>query len=178
LAFLIIAGLLCGGMAEAQKQKKKKGKAAAEESSDTAAGSLPDDRAIDLAISEMLGAWQIGDLERLHKHYAEDVVVVSGAWEPPVRGWENYAKAYQRQRERTQGVVVERTNTYIKVAGNVGWGSYQWDFRAMVDGTQGTWRGHTTLILEKQKERWMIVHNHTSLVLTPPETPQKPAGSP
>jgi hypothetical protein len=39
----------------------------------------PDAQAIDQAIGEELGYWQIGDVESLHKYYADDVVLVSGA---------------------------------------------------------------------------------------------------
>ena len=37
-------------------------------------------------ISEMLGAWQVGDVDKLHKDYADDVTVVNGAYAPPDRG--------------------------------------------------------------------------------------------
>jgi ketosteroid isomerase-like protein len=184
LVLSLAAGLLCARSTDSQKQKKKKGKPAAEETVDKPLIPIPDDRAVDILISEMLGAWQIGDLAGLHKYIAGDVVVVSGAWEPPVAGWDNYAKAYQRQRDRTQNVVLDRTNTIIKVVGNVSWASYQWEFRGMVDGSPMTVRGQTTLILEKQKDRWMIVHNHTSLAqeaagtqrLTPATSQPKPPG--
>lgn len=168
VVLLLAASLFYAGPAEAQKEKKKKkGKAVAEESSDKPLIPIPDDRAIDIAISEMLGAWQIGDLERLHRYYADDVVVVSGAWESPVRGWDNYVKSYQTQRSRTQNVVLDRINTFIRVAGNTGWASYQWQFKGLVDGTSMPLKGHTTLVLEKQKDRWVIVHNHTSLAEEP-----------
>jgi uncharacterized protein (TIGR02246 family) len=163
LLLLLAAELFCSATAEAQK-KKKKNDTSVVEASEKSLTPLPDDRAIDLVISEMLGAWQIGDLERLHKFYADDVVVVSGAWEPPVTGWDNYAKAYQRQRERTQRVTMDRTNTLIRVLGNTSWASYQWQFSGVVDGTPMVARGQTTLVLEKQKDRWMIIHNHTSLI--------------
>src|SRR5437899_3977272 len=59
----------------------------------------------------MLGAWQIGDVEMLHKYYADDVTVVSGAWEPPLVGWANYLRAYQSQRERMTAGRLDRNNT-------------------------------------------------------------------
>src|SRR2546427_5486633 len=46
----------------------------------------------------------------------------------------------------------------IKVDGNVGWASYQWEFGATVDNSPMVVRGQTTLILEKRKDRWVIVH--------------------
>jgi ketosteroid isomerase-like protein len=186
LLFSVAGCLFFAGAAAGQKQKKKKKQDAKTESSDRIIPPLPDDRAIDLTISEMLGAWQIGDTERLHQHYDENVVVISGTWDPPVVGWNKYLQAYQTQRQRVQGVRLDRFNTLIKVDGNVGWASYQWKFTAIADNSPLTDLGQTTLILEKRKDQWVIVHNHTSLVqqmtgtqpAAAPATPapQKPPG--
>jgi ketosteroid isomerase-like protein len=147
---------------------------------------LPDEQRIDNAIGEMLGAWQLGDIEKLHSHYADDVDVVNGMWAPPVVGWPNYLSSYQSQRARAQQVRLDRSNTLIRVApsGNVAWASYQWEFTAVVDGVPSSAFGHTTLIFEKRNDNWLVVHNHTSLVqasqvaapATPPPaaTPPKP----
>ena len=82
----------------------------------------PDAQAIDQAIGEAMGYWQIGDVESLHKYYAEDVVLVSGAWEPPIIGWDNFLKAYQAQRAEVSGARMDRSNTLIKVNGRLGLG--------------------------------------------------------
>jgi uncharacterized protein (TIGR02246 family) len=195
LLLLLVLGGLAEGPARAerhpgasgapQKQQKKKDQSRDQKKSGNSTEALvrlPDDQAIELAISEMLGAWQVGNVEMLHKYYADDVTVVSGAWEPPLVGWANFVQAYQRQRERMQGGRMDRVNTYIKVTGNVAWAVYQWDFAAIVDGKPIGARGHTTLILEKRADRWLIVQNHTSIVSetqapqqAPPPAP-KPAG--
>ncbi|MBI3670498.1 MAG: nuclear transport factor 2 family protein [Acidobacteria bacterium] len=165
----------------AQKSQKKDRSREQKKSGDSADRPirLPDDQAIDLAISEMLAAWQIGNTEMLHKYYADDVMVVSGAWEPPLIGWANFLQAYQRQRERMHSGRMDRTNTYIKVNGNAAWAVYQWDFAAIVDGKPTGARGHTTLILERRADRWLIVSNHTSIVAES-QVPQQapPAGTP
>ncbi len=163
----------------AQKEKKKKKNAAAGESA-PAAVMLTDEQQIDLALSEMLGAWQLGDVERLHKYYVDDVSVVSGVWEPPVIGWTNYLAAYQKQHARVQQVRMDRQNTYVRVAGNIAWASYQWEFTGVVDGQQNAARGQATLVLEKRNGRWLIVHNHTSLVqaITQPVPAAAPAATP
>ncbi len=163
--------LACSSPAAAQKKKKN----------DTTPGdssSLPmsDEQQIDYNISEMLGAWQLGDTERLHKDYAEDVSVVNGIWAPPVFGWPSYLAVYQQQRARMQQVRMDRSNTYIKLSGNVAWACYQWDFSAVVDGQPVVARGQTTLIFEKRNNQWLIVLNHTSAVPTTPPTP--PANTP
>ena len=112
----------------------------------------------------MLAAWQIGDTELLHKAYADDVMVVSGLFEPPLVGWPNYLNAYKQQRMRMEQVRMERTNSFLTLRGNVAWVAYQWQFQAIADGKPASAQGHTTLILEKRGGRWVIVHNHTSLV--------------
>ncbi len=187
LLFLLFVAALVGSLSAAgQKEKKKKDHDQKNASAETQV-TLPDNQAIDVAISEMLASWQLGDLERLHKYYADDVVVVSGAWEPPLVGWANYSQAYQRQRERMQGGRLERSNTLISLKGNMGWATYQWEFGATVDGQATSARGQSTLVLEKRQDRWVIIVNHTSVLPelnapAPQASPQKstsppPAGS-
>jgi ketosteroid isomerase-like protein len=170
--------------ASAQKDKKKKQADQAEpQPQPDASKSLPDEQRIDLLISDMLGAWQIGDTDKLHKDIADDVVVVNGNWAPPVVGWPEYLRAYQMQRARANQVRLERSNTLVRVTGNVGWACYQWEFSGIVDGQSSGARGQTTLILAKRNDAWIIVHNHTSLVETalqpsPAATAPAPAAKP
>ncbi len=119
---------------------------------------------IDQEIGEALGYWQIGDTDSLHKYYSDDVVVVSGLWEPPIIGWANYLKVYQAQRAAVSGQRMERSNTLIKVNGNSAWATYQFVYTAQMDGKVVQFRGHTTLFLNKQTDRWVIVLNHSSVV--------------
>jgi len=168
--------------ASAQKDKKKKQADQAQPQPD-AAKALPDEQRIDLLISDMLGAWQIGDTDKLHKDIADDVVVVNGNWAPPVVGWPEYLRAYQMQRARANQVRLERSNTLVRVTGNVGWACYKWEFSGIVDGQSSGARGQTTLILAKRNDAWIIVHNHTSLVETalqpsPATTAPAPAAKP
>jgi ketosteroid isomerase-like protein len=181
-SFFLLLSLTLASTASAQKKKKK---------NDTTpnpppAVMLPDEQRIDNAIGEMLGAWQLGDIEKLHSHYADDVDVVNGMWGPPVVGWPNYLASYQSQRARAQQVRLDRSNTLIRIApsGNTAWASYQWEFTAVVDGVPSSAFGHSTLIFEKRNDNWLIVHNHTSLVQAtqaaapaaqpPAATPPKP----
>lgn len=129
-----------------------------------AAMHTPDAQAIDQAIGEALGYWQIGDAESMHKYYADDVVLVSGAWEPPIIGWDNFLKAYQAQRAQVSGARMDRSNTLIKVNGDFAWATYQFVYAAQMSGRVVQFRGHTTLILAKQANRWVITLNHSSVV--------------
>jgi ketosteroid isomerase-like protein len=160
---LAALALACASPAAAQKDKKKK---PASQPADSTNPLVPmsDENQIDYMISEVLGAWQVGDVEKLHKDYGDDVTVVNGAYAPPIIGWTNYLAVYQQQRARMQQVRMDRINTVIKVAGTFAWACYQWDFAATVDGQPSAAQGQTTLVLEKRNNHWTIVHNHTSMV--------------
>ena len=172
--FLILI-LTLAGTAAAQKKKKKDDTPPAPPASDIV--SVPDQAKIDNVIGQMLAAWQVGDVEKLHATIADDVSVVSGVWGPPVMGWTSYAASYQMQRARIQQVRMERSNTLIRIApsGSVAWACYQWEFTGVVDGAQSSSIGKTTLVLEKRNDTWLIVHNHTSLIQS--TTPVSPANA-
>ena len=177
LAICVAVSFSLASPAAAQKEKKKKKDANASDDAHLKLP-MPDEQQIDYAISELLGAWQLGDIERLHKAYADDAVFVSGVWAPPIFGWTNYLPLYQQQHARTQQVRLDRMNTFIKVSGTVAWACYQWEFSGSVDGQPMTTRGQTTLVFGKSSDRWLIVHNHTSVALPTPGNPAQPAVPP
>jgi ketosteroid isomerase-like protein len=175
-----LALLLLGAaplLAQKQKNQKDSDKKAAEVTGVASLMPLPDTQAIELEVSQMLAAWQIGDADILHTFYADDVLVVSGAWEQPLQGWQNYLNAYQSQRARTQSVRLERTNTFTKVQGDTAWCTYQWQFGGQVDGAQSNAFGQTTLVLQKRAGKWLIVLNHTSMAPTPARTTALPSST-
>jgi ketosteroid isomerase-like protein len=162
LALALMAATIPAG---AQKKDKNKPAPTTDSGADLKSSMLlPDSQAIDQAIGEAMGYWQIGDAESLHKYYSADVVLVSGAWEPPVIGWDNFLKAYQAQRAQVSGARMDRSNTLIKVNGNSAWATYQFTYVAQMEGKVVQFRGHTTLILAKQADRWVITLNHSSIV--------------
>jgi ketosteroid isomerase-like protein len=174
------AALLTAAALPSTAQKDKKNKKDAAKSSDgQPIIPMSDEQQIDYMISGMLGAWQLGDVERLHQYYADDVMIVSGTWAPPVMGWTTYARLYQQQRARVQQVRMDRLNTYVKVQGNFAWACYQWDFGGTVDGQPMSSQGQTTLVLEKRNNHWLIAHNHTSVAQAPmPVAPNNPNNNP
>src|SRR5512137_2388091 len=80
----IIAMLsFCAMPSHAQQKDKKKKKDATPLVDNNSANPivpLTDEQQIDYMISEVLGAWQIGDSDRMHKDYADDVSVVNGGF--------------------------------------------------------------------------------------------------
>ena len=179
-AFSLLLALALGVVpAAAQKQKKQKSPApGATDDSSSSPVLIPDSQKIDQEISEMLGYWQIGMADQMQKYYSPDVLVITGAWEPPISGWAAYAAAYQTMRARIQGGQLDRTNTLIKVDGSYAFATYQWEYFATIDGSQDDVRGHTTLIFEKQADTWLIVLDHTSVVSNTPQQAPAPAAAP
>lgn len=155
--------ILCvaGGAWAGQKKKKAKDADAA-----PLVPAVPgaEENQINQDIGEMLGAFQIGDLQEMHKYYADNATFVSDLDQPPIVGWQNYAVAYQRQRAAFQGIQVIRRNTLVFTHGDVAWASYQWQFLGNAGNTPYSVSGHTTLVFEKVNGNWLIVHNHTSQI--------------
>lgn len=180
-AVLLVFGLLVSASTTQAQNDKKKKKKNDTSSADTSGTIIPltDEQRIDYIISEVLGAWQIGDTERMHKNYMDDVSVVNGGWAPPIIGWGNYELLYKQQRASMQQVRLDRSNTYVKVNGATAWACYQWEFSAMMNGTPSAARGQTTYVLIKKDGRWLIAHDHTSIVQTvqQPATSAPPAGA-
>jgi ketosteroid isomerase-like protein len=156
--------LMCATPLAASQKKKKKKNTTTEENSNTPVIPMTDQQQIDYLISEMLGAWQIGDVERMHKEFDDQVSVVNGGWAPPIIGWAKYAALYQQERSKMEKVRYDRMNTYIWVNGDTAWACYQWQFSAVVNGEPEGARGQTTLVLEKKDNRWLIVHDHSNVV--------------
>ena len=166
--------------ADQKNQKKKKDQAS--NAADASASILTPaiSTQIDQVIGEMLGAFQLGDIEMMHKYYADNATFVSGSYAPPVVGWQNYVPIYQAGMTGFQGIQLIRRNTYIYNTEDVAWAMYQWEFLSTYNGKPFSAEGQTTLIFDKVGDKWLIVHNHTSQV-TPPAaaiqqsaTPQQP----
>ena len=164
LGLCVIVLLGAAGQASAQQKDKKNKKDAMPAAADnTHVVAMSDEQQIDYLVSSMLGAWQVGDVDKLHQAYADDVTIVAGPYIPPVVGWSNYLPLYQQQRARMQQVRMDRSNTLVKVNGTCGWATFQWDFSATVDGQPSVSQGHTTLVMEKRNGKWLITLNHTSV---------------
>ncbi len=99
----------------------------------------------------------------------------------PIVGWDNFLKDYQAQRAQVSGARMDRSNTLIKVTGNSAFATYQFIYAAQMDGKVVQFRGHTTLVLAKQEDRWVITLNHSSIVdssLPEPATSSMESGRP
>ena len=165
--------LLISSGAWAQKNKNKK-----PDTTPIQGIPLPVSDQIDHDIGEMLGAFQVGNVEAMHKYYSDNVTFVSGTYGPPILGWQNYVTGYQQSRTAFQGMQLIRRNTNIFVHGDVAWASYQWEFSSVFNGKPYGIRGQTTLVLNKVGDNWLIVHNHTSQLCEQSVGGQQPPATP
>jgi ketosteroid isomerase-like protein len=177
LGLVLCVALLLGVVVPTDAQQKDKKNKNTPAPNSTPAIPLTDEQQVDYLVSTMLGAWQVGDTEKLHQCYADDVTIVSATWNPPVISWNNYLPLYQQQRARMQQVRMDRSNTFIRVNGNSAWATYQWDFSGNVDGQGTASQGHTTLVMEKRNAKWVIVLNHTSVAEGRPANTSAPGST-
>lgn len=180
-ACLLAATLILALSSGAAAQKNKKQKSSDDSNDSTQAHALPetpksDADQINQDIGEMLGAFQVGNIDLMHKYYSDNVTFVRSTYDPPVIGWQNYVAQYSLQKAAFQGMQLIRRNTNVFVHGDVAWASYQWEFDSMWNGRPYMTRGQTTLVFNKVGGNWLIVHNHTSEIL--PEATQQTAAQP
>lgn len=173
--FVAILVLATSSFAGGQKNKKKSDTPPPDQSTPVVPQS--DNAVIDQNIGEMLGAFQLGETEVMHKYYSDDAAFVSGGYEPPIVGWKNYAAQYDRQRTAFQGVQLIRRDTLIVAHTDTAWATYEWEFDSTANGQSYSLRGHTSLIFNKINGNWLIVFNHTSSIYEPNEPPASQVSS-
>jgi ketosteroid isomerase-like protein len=160
-------------------QKKKKGQDQPTNTTPMPKMPMSVPEQIDTNIGEMLGAFQVGNVEEMHKYYADNATFVRGTYEPPLVGWQNYVPLYQQQRAAFGGFQIIRRSTSVFALGDTAWATYLWEFDAMYQGRPYSARGQTTLVFNKVGENWLIVLNHTSEICgaaaAQPQEPQPPA---
>lgn len=140
----------------------------------TALAGPSDEEKIEALIEAVVEAYRTGDYAAMGQYYAPDVTVVPGDYNPPVEGWDQVQARYQQAYNALGPVEMIRENTRIERRKNFAWAVYQWRFGAVRGKESVVAWGHTTLVLEKRRGRWLIVHNHTS-ALVPPRAPETPS---
>lgn len=161
LALLCLLSFVLTWASASPRQQKKEKKSKAQSGSSLQV-QLPVADQINHDIGEMLGAWQVGDVQAMQKYYADDATFVAGTFSMPIVGFENYVRQYLQERKGFSGIQLIRRNTNIFHYQNTAWACYQWEFQGLAGGRAVTARGQTTLVFVKKGNRWLIVHNHTS----------------
>lgn len=143
-----------------------------------AGAGLSEEQQIEAVLTAVIEAYRTGDYTTMGRYYAPEVTVVPGDYSPPVTGWSNVEPRYRQAYANLTQAEMLRENTRIVRRGNVAWAVYQWRFAGTLGTQSFAAQGHTTLILEKRRGDWLIVHNHTSALLPPPAPEKGPAPRP
>lgn len=80
-------------------------------------------------------------------------------------GWETYATEIKKVQESIRKFKITlRDDLAVRVCGRVAYahGTWKMDF-LFTDGTRKHLQGRLTEVLEKEKGKWMIVHEHASI---------------
>src|SRR5258708_36042052 len=83
-ALALLFFCVAASQAGQNSKKKKKDPPRVDNNSANPVIPLTDEQQIDYMISEVLGAWQLGDSARMRKNYSDDVSVVNGGLGQPV----------------------------------------------------------------------------------------------
>ena len=147
---LVLSLLLCASSTLAQKKNKNQQPSDnTPPPSDQKLPMAPGDE-LDNDIGQMLGALQVGNVDAMHKYYADNATFVSSTYAPPIVGFETWAAGYQRQRAGFSGMQIVRRNTVIFPHGDVAWATYQWEFSGLqTSGAPYSAKGQTTLVFNR-----------------------------
>lgn len=114
----------------------------------------------------VIDALKAGDFEKMGQHYAPEATQVAANYSPPVEGWAAIEERHLEAHAGLTSIAIEPENIRVIVRKDLAWAMYQWRFAGELNKQILTSRGHTTLILEKRKGKWLVVHNHSSLIPT------------
>ena len=121
---------------------------------------------IEKVVEILVNAFRSGDYSPLEPHLDKGIVVIPAAFIEPMVGRDTVLESYNKQQQSFRASEMMREGTRIRRAGKIAWVSYRWEYAASYEGKIYSFRGHTTLILQKKGKRWVIVHNHTSALPT------------
>jgi ketosteroid isomerase-like protein len=104
------------------------------------------------------------DLESLGSHYLQtpDLRVY---WEShEFAGWESFKAELQRRLSAPEGFQIEIRNPEIRAFGRFAWITAHYFRQQWLDGRPSSHEGLMTLILEKRRSHWTILHQHGSSI--------------
>ncbi|MFQ6084120.1 MAG: YybH family protein [Candidatus Aminicenantia bacterium] len=109
------------------------------------------------------------DMELYAQNMAHNPEMVNfGGFGDPIIGWDALKKAIKGQNEALSETKITVSDLKIHVSedGKFGWATCLWDLKAIMGENPIELPIRCTWILEKQENRWIIVHWHKSMAMT------------
>lgn len=123
----------------------------------------------------LVKAFETKNLVAMGDLYARDTsLVVFDPQTMMVVGWENNQKSWEEFFTMFDTLRFQITDTRIHVfpTALVAWEAGTWRMEGVTsDGQTVQMEGRHTTVYEKREGKWVIVHDHTSVPLPPPEAP-------
>ncbi len=134
----------------------------------------PDTLQIRTVIEAVFAAAEAGDMAALDTLYAgEALTVIEGAGID--RGWTQYRDHHLApELEAFRDFRYRPSEIEAQVAGDMGWAIFRYTLGAEYQGAVLDQVGRGTAILERQGDRWIIRHSHTSSRPRQPGDPPAP----
>jgi beta-aspartyl-peptidase (threonine type) len=125
----------------------------------TPAWSVTDEEAIRAVMNAQVRAWNAGDIEAFVEGYKKSPDLLFASRGTFSRGWEPLLKRYKEHYPEGNMGTLQFDGIEIKMLGSdTAWVVGFWRLE-MKDGSP---HGAFTLIFERTKEGWRIIHDHTS----------------
>jgi ketosteroid isomerase-like protein len=81
-------------------------------------------------------------------------------------GWEPFKAEIQRRFSSPEGFQIELKEPQTSVFGRFAWVTARYVQQTWTEGTPRSQEGHITLVLEKRRSAWVILHQHASIITT------------
>ncbi|MCI0420117.1 MAG: nuclear transport factor 2 family protein [Acidobacteria bacterium] len=119
-------------------------------------------------VNGFLGNWRSSlsrkDMDALSSCYVQ-TEALRVYWESQeLAGWEPFKAEMQRLFASPEGLQLELKEPLTKVFGRFAWVTGRYVRQKWIDGTPKSQEGLLTLVLEKRRSLWIILHQHASAV--------------
>jgi len=103
------------------------------------------------------------DVESLSSYYLQ-TEALRVYWESQeFSGWEPFKAEMQRRFASPEGFQIELREPQTSVFGRFAWVTARYVRQNWSEGTPRSQEGHVTLVLEKRRSAWVILHQHASI---------------
>lgn len=122
--------------------------------------------AVEAVLADYITSVEKEDLENYTKIVDHSPEMMNfGAFGNPIVGWEALEKLMEGQNEALSDSKITASDVSIQIgpSGQLAWATSLWNFQAMMGEDPVEWPVRCSWILEKRKDRWVIIHFHKSV---------------
>jgi ketosteroid isomerase-like protein len=103
------------------------------------------------------------DVEALSAYYLQSDALRVYLESREFSGWEPFKAEMQRRFSSPEGFQIELQEPQMSVFGRFAWVTARYLEQTWTEGTPRSHEGHITLVMEKRRSAWVILHQHASI---------------